>query len=131
MSNFVDDCIVEEEEKDLSTQFLQMQKNQFFDLQQLFERYCNVVPVFGFNSAKNDIILIKSYLLPILVDERGIEPTVTKKANQFVSFQFGDLQLLDIMTFLGGANSLDSLLKAYKDFFPYGRFHCPGKRNNK
>ena len=31
MSNFVDDCIVEEEEKDLSTQFLQMQKNQIFD----------------------------------------------------------------------------------------------------
>ena len=28
VSNFVDDCIVEEEEKDLSTQFLQMQKNQ-------------------------------------------------------------------------------------------------------
>ena len=32
VSNFVDDCIVEEEEKDLSTQFLQMQKNQIFDL---------------------------------------------------------------------------------------------------
>ena len=28
VSNFVDDCIVEEEEKDLSTQFLQMQMNQ-------------------------------------------------------------------------------------------------------
>ena len=50
-SNFVDDCIVEEE-KDLSTQFLQMQKNQLIDLQEHFERYCNVLPVFGFNSAK-------------------------------------------------------------------------------
>ena len=96
VSNFVDDCIVEEEDKDLSTQFLQMQKNQLIDLQEHFDRYCNVLPVFGFNSAKYDINLIKSYLLPIFVNERVIEPTVLKKANQFVSFKFGDIQLLDI-----------------------------------
>ena len=111
MSNFVDDCVVEEEE-DLSTQFLQTQKNQLNDLQEHFERYCNVLPVFGFNSAKYEINLIKSYLLPILVNERDIEPTIIKKANQFVSFKFGDNQLLDIMNFLGGATSLDSFLKA-------------------
>ena len=53
VSIFVDDCIVEEEEeKDLSTQFLQMQTNQLIDLQEHFERYCNVLPVFGFNSTK-------------------------------------------------------------------------------
>ena len=126
VSNFVADCIVEEEENDLSTQFLQMQKNLLIDLQEHFERYCNVLPVFGFNSAKYDINLIKSYSLPILVKEllrRDIEPTVMKKANQFVSFKFGDIQLLDILNFLGGATSLDSFLKAYKtietkDFFP-------------
>ena len=55
MSNFDDDCIVEEqEEKDFSTQFLQMQKNQLIDLEEHFERYCNVFPVFGFDSAKYD-----------------------------------------------------------------------------
>ena len=42
VSNFVDDCIVEEEETDLSTQLQQKQKNQLFDLQERFERYCNV-----------------------------------------------------------------------------------------
>ena len=52
VSNFVVDCIVEEEEKDLPTQFLQMQKNQLIDLHEHFERHCNVLPVFGFNSAK-------------------------------------------------------------------------------
>ena len=114
VSNFVDDCVVEEEEEDLSTRLLQMQKNQLIDLQEHFERYCNVLPVFGFNSSKSDIILIKSYLLTILVNERDIEPTVIKKANQFVSFKFGDIQLLHIMNFLGGASSLDSFLKAYK-----------------
>ena len=112
VSNFVDDCIVEEEEKDLSTQFLQMQKNQLIDLQEYFERYCNVLPVFGFNSANYDNNLMDSYLLPIPVNERNIEPTVLKKANQFVSLKFRDIQLLDIMNFLGGATSLDSFLKA-------------------
>ena len=86
VSKFVDDCIVEDEEKDLSTQFLQMQKNQLIDLQDHFERYCNVLPVFGFNSANYDINLIKSFFSVILVNERDIEPTVIKKANQFVFF---------------------------------------------
>ena len=54
VSNCVDDCIVEEEEKDLSTQLLQMQKNQLIDLHEHFERYFSVLPVFGFNSAKYD-----------------------------------------------------------------------------
>ena len=105
---------MEEEEKDLSTQFLPMQKNQFIDIHERFERYCYVLRVFGFNNAKNDFILIKSYLLPILINGRYNEPTVIKKANQFVSFKFRDIQLLDIMKFLGGATSLDFFLKAYK-----------------
>ena len=37
-----------------STQFLETQKNQLFALQAL-ERYCNVRPVLGLNSAKCDI----------------------------------------------------------------------------
>ena len=136
VSNFVDDCIVEEKEEDFSTQFLQRQKNQLIGIQEHFERYCNVFPVFGFNSAKYDINLMKSYLLLILVNERDVEPTVIRKANQFVSFKFGDIQILDIMNFLGDATSLDSFLKAYKTketkgFFPYEWFGCPEKMNNK
>ena len=64
------------EEKDASKQFLQMQKNQLIELQEHLERYCNVLPVFGFNCAKYDVNLIKSYLLPILINERNMEPTV-------------------------------------------------------
>ena len=107
-------------------------KNQLLDLQESLERYCNVLPVFGFNSAKYDLNLIKSYLLTILVNERDNEPTIIKKANQFISVKFGDNQLLDIMNFLGGATSLDSFLKAYKTwetkrFFPYEWFDHPDK----
>ena len=134
--DFEDQCFEDDnEEKDASTQILQMQKNQLIELQEHLELYCNVLPVFGFNSAKYDINLIKSYLLPILINERNMEPIVIKKANQFVSFKFGDVQLLDIMNFLGGARSLDSFLKAYKTtetkgFFPYEWFECPQKKNN-
>ena len=64
-----------------------------------------------------------------------MEPTVNKKANQFVSFKFGDVQLLDIMKVLEGATSLDSFLKVYKtaetkNFFPYEWFDYPRKMNN-
>ena len=45
------------------------------------------------------LYLIKSYLLLLSVNERGIEPIVIKKANQFVSSKFGDVQLLHIKKF--------------------------------
>ena len=75
VSNFVDDCIVEEEKMDLTTQILQTQKNQVIDLQEHSERHCNVLPVFGFKSEKYDVNLIKSCLLTILVNEQAIKPT--------------------------------------------------------
>ena len=116
-----------------STQFLQIQKVQLIDLQESLERYCDVLPVFGFNRAKYDLNLIKTYLLPILAKERDLGLTVIKKANQFISFKFGDIQLLEIKNFLGGAASLASFLKAYKTsetegFFPYEWFNHPDKQ---
>ena len=91
--------------------------------------------MFEFNSAKHDINLIKAYLLTILINGRILEPAVIKKANQFVSLKFTDLQLLDIMNFLGGATSGDSFLKAYKTskrkgLFSYEWFDCPQKMNS-
>ena len=134
---FEDHCLEDDnEEKDASTQFLQKQKNQLIELQEHLERYCNVLLVFGFKSAKYDINLIKSYLLPILINERNMEPTVIKKAKKIVSFNFGDVQLLVIINFLGGATSLDSFFKASyrtsetKGFFPDERFDGPQKVNN-
>ena len=55
----LDDC---DNETCTSTQFLQIQKKRLIDLLEHLQRYCNVLPIFGFNSAKNDLNLIKSYL---------------------------------------------------------------------
>ena len=123
---------IEEEEIDMSTQFLQTQKNQLLELQQYFERYVNILAVLGFNIRKIDLKPIQSFLLPYLIHERNIQPTVIKKANHFVSFKFGEVQFLDILNFLGGATSLDSFLKAYKTnetkgFFLYEWFDSPNK----
>ena len=63
---------IEEEEIDMSTQLLQIQKNQLLKLQQHFERYVSTLPVSGFNSGKYDLNLIKSYLHPYLIHERDI-----------------------------------------------------------
>ena len=53
---FEDRCFEDDnEEEDASTQILQRQKNHLIELQEHLERYCNVLPVFGFNSAKYDI----------------------------------------------------------------------------
>ena len=71
--------------------FYKHQRVKFFDLQDHSERFCNVLSVFGFNSAMYDFNLLKSYWPPLLVNERGIEPMVIKKANQFVSFKFGNV----------------------------------------
>ena len=92
---FEDQCFEDDnEEKDDSTQILQMQKIPLIELHEHLERYCNVLPVFGFKSAKYEINLIKSYLLPILISERNMEPTVIKKpTNLYLSnsamFSFG------------------------------------------
>ena len=64
-----------------------------------------------------------------------MEPSVIEKANQFVSFILGVVQILDTLNFLGGATSLESFLKVYKTsetkgFFPYEWFDCPQKTNN-
>ena len=129
---YEDECIEDSEEADMSTQFLRFQKNQLIDLKQHLERYINNLPVFGFNNGRYDLNLIKSYWIPYLIRDKEQETSVIKKANDFISFKFGDVQFLDIMKFLGGATTLYSFFKAYKasetkGFFPYEWFDNPDK----
>ena len=132
--DFKDECIEEEDEVDMTTHFFKCRKIIFWTCSNLlpFERYISTLPVFGCNSGKYDLNLIKSYLLPYLIHGRDIQPTDIKKASHFAWFKFGDVQFLHILYFLGGATSLDSFLKAYKTsetkgFFPYEWFDSPKK----
>ena len=75
--DFENECI-EEEEQEVSIQFLKTQTNHDIKLQSHLERYCSFLPVFGSSSAKYDINSIKSYLLPLFVNERSFEPIVVK-----------------------------------------------------
>ena len=97
-----------------STQFLQLQKNRVIDLQEDLELYCIIVTVFVLNSAKNDLNVIKSCLLPIFVNEGDIAPTLIKRTNQIIEFKIRHFQLLDKKNSLGGATSQNTHLKAYK-----------------
>ena len=90
-----------------STQFLLIQKNQSIELQEFLDRYCIVFFVSGLNSGKHDLNLMKNYLLPNLLNEGDIEPTVIEKWNQYMSFKIGDNLLLVIMNFPDRATSLD------------------------
>ena len=77
-------------------------------------------------------MILTLLLIPYLINKKEIEPLVIKKANDFVSFKFGDVQLLEIRKILGRATHLDSFLKAYKasevkKYFQYEWFDTPNK----
>ena len=101
-----------------TTNFLQIEKNQLIELLEHLYWCCNVLPAFVFNGGKNGLFQMKSYLLPILCNERDSDSTVIKNTNQFFFFKYGDIQLLDKMNIFGGATSLDSFLKPqnFSDF---------------
>ena len=75
---------------------------QLTELHEHLNRYCNVVAVFGLNCAKHVFHLIKSYLLPMFVNERDIEPEDIEKAKQFILSKVGDIQFLDRANIFGG-----------------------------
>ena len=89
-------------------------KNVSHDLQNSLEEYISALPVFGFSGSRYDLNLIKSCLIPILINEKNLEPRVMKKTNQFIALKFGNVQLLGILNFFSGATTLDYFLKAYE-----------------
>ena len=103
-----------DERRMIQLSFWKCKANQLIDFQIHFERECNTVPVFGINNAKYDRNLIKVSLIPIHVTKRKKQSTVKKMTNQLVSFAFGNVQLLHVVTFFGGATNHGSFLKAHK-----------------
>ena len=100
-------------EQEFFRKFLNQRKRDLLNLQEYLDNYLSTFPVFGFNTAKYDLNLIKSFLIPILIKEKCLQPRIIKNI-QFISFRFGNVQMLDIMNFFGGATTLYSFLKAYE-----------------
>ena len=124
----------EEEDKDLEIRRLRCELKMLSNLRQDFESYYSTLPVFGFNSSRYDLSLIKEYLLHHLLIERNVVPKVIRTGNKYIGMNFLGLQFLDILNFLGGATTLDNFLKAYgaseeKGFFPYEWFDSAEKMN--
>ena len=72
--------------------------------------------------------------MPLLINERRFEPTVIKKASRFVSFKFGDVQLLVFWALPEELRALTLFRKnkvsETNGFFPYEWFDNPEKLNN-
>ena len=50
----------------------------------------NSLTVFGFKCGRYDLILIMSYLTHYLIRDKEQETSVIAKANDLISFKFGD-----------------------------------------
>ena len=104
--------------------------------------YCRQIPVLGFNSAKYDLNLVKSQLIPWL--RRDVDPnkdddgedtrevSVIKKGSTYTQIGARRFKFLDISNYLAGGVSYSAFLEAYKipeakSYFPYEWFDHPSK----
>jgi hypothetical protein len=102
--------------------------NQINRLRTHLEKYCNEVPVLGFNSGCYDINLIKGKILEHLqLHNREKKVFVIKRNNCYSCISNGDFKFLDVTHFLSPGTTYAQFLKAFgvsqrKGFFPYEYF---------
>ena len=85
--------------------------------------YCRQIPVLGFNNAKYDLNLVKSYLIPWLradvdpdkkEEKEDIDINVIKKGSMYTQIGARRFKFLDISNYLAGGASYSAFLEAYK-----------------
>ena len=91
------------------------------------------VPVFGFNSGRYDINMIKEYFVKNLTSLSDVN--VAKKENSYMFFSTPNFKFLDIKNFLAPGLSYDAWCRAYgcelqKLAFPYEWFDSFEKLNH-
>ena len=69
--------------------------------------FTNTLPVFSFNSGRNDRNHNKTFLIPCLTLEKEIKPMLIKKSNGFLAFKLRDFHFLDMMKFVGDGTILN------------------------
>ena len=91
------------------------------------------VPVFGFNSGRYDINMIKKYIVENLTSLSDVN--VAKKENSYMFLSTPNFKFLDIKNFLAPGLSYDAWCRAYgcelqKSAFPYEWFDSFEKLNH-
>ena len=104
----VADCFVGSEEKEhLSSQFLLIKKDETVFIPEPYERYCNMLPLFGFNSTMFDVNMIKPYLFPVIEMIKILTWRSPRKPISGFFFNISDIKSLQIMNLHGGVTIFD------------------------
>ena len=74
-------------------------------------KYCDQLPILGFNSQKYDIPLIRRYLPSSLARLDTIPDFVIKKTNSYMAVSTKKLKYLDLTNYLAAGTSLDSFYR--------------------
>ena len=99
----------------------------------LWKTWVNQVPVFGFNSGRYDINMIKEYFVKNLAGISNVN--VAKKENSYMFLSLPQFKFLDIKSYLAPGLSYDAWCRAYgcelqKLAFPYEWFDSFEKLNH-
>ena len=99
----------------------------------IWRNWVNQVPVFGFNSGRYDINMIKEYFVKNLAALSDVN--VAKKENSYMFFSTPNFKFLDINNYLAPGLSYDAWCRAYgcelqKLAFPYEWFDSFEKLNH-
>ena len=100
----------------------------------IWRNWVNQVPVFGFNSGRYDINMIKEYFVKYLAKISDVK--VAKKENSYMFISLPNFKFLDIKNYLAPGLSYDAWCRAYgcelqKLAFPYEWFDSFDKLNPK
>ena len=92
-------------------------------VKELYEEWCNQVPVLGFNSGKYDFNMIKIHFVNSFTEMEGTL-NVAKKENKYMYLKTPRFKFLDMINYLAPGLSFDAWCKAnnceqQKLFFPY------------
>ena len=103
-------------------------------VQNLWKTWVEQVPVFGFNSGRYDINMIKEYFVKDLAKISNVN--VAKKENSYMFLSLPIFKFLDIKNYLAPGLSYDGWCRAYgcelqKLAFPYEWFDSFDKLNHK
>ena len=99
------------------------------------EKWCNQVPVLGFNSGKYDLNLIRKHFEELVADTAD-RVKVAKNGNKIMFILTKNSRFLDIINYLGPGTSYEKWVKAYecetvKSWFPYEWFDSSEKLDYK